>query len=84
MGGLEPRFLEAHEDGFPVPAVEIMRHFAIHPFADVTVDIGGIHVDVCDVIFDERRDKYVLKVLPEDLEDGHGSTAGITPPHGGC
>lgn len=57
------------DEEFPVPAHEVIRRLAIHPLTEVTVDVGGILIDVYDVGYDAHRDKVVLKVLPEDLAD---------------
>lgn len=58
-----------NEDGFPLLGYEVTRHLALHPFADVTVEIEGTLIDVCAVTYDTDRDKTVLKILPEDLKD---------------
>lgn len=57
------------EDGFPLPAYEVMRLLALHPLLEVTVAVGAVLVDVCGVSYDDSRDKVVLAVLPEDLAD---------------
>lgn len=62
------------EDGFPLPAFEVMRLLAMHPLADVTVDVGGTLVDVCGLAYDTDREKVVLTVLPEDLADSFRRT----------
>jgi hypothetical protein len=48
---------------------ELVWELAGRKDVDVTVAVGDMLIDVCAVIFDPDRDKYVLHLVAEDLTD---------------
>lgn len=50
-------------------AQDVMRELNGHGDAEVTVKIAGTMLDVIRVIYDPDRDKFVLQLHPDDVDD---------------
>ena len=53
----------------PVVASDVVSDLAEHGDAEVTVNIAGTLVDVCRVAYDRDRERFVLDLHPDDLDE---------------